>query len=168
MSGDLTGLCLYILICTSSVYWSRLGQLESNNDMELSKSSCGRAPRKRWRHWRKLLECTTSNLQRWGSNPRSLFARSSAVKCILTVYSFLVTSLTVEARKNFGKEFEENNCPTHRKWTFLLDWNFSEQLWRHRGKAITFGNTFDCRKTSKKNARYYSRDYYFKYGWVKI
>ena len=30
------------------------------------------------------------------------------------------------------KECEEKNSPTHRMWTFLLDWNFSEQLWRHR------------------------------------
>ena len=28
-------------------------------------------------------------------------------------------------------------------------------------KATTFANTFDCRKTSKKNARYYSQDHFW-------
>ena len=53
------------------------------------------------------------------------------------------------------------NSPTHRKWTFLHNWIFSEQLWRHKKKATTFVNTFNCRKTSKNNARYYSQDYYW-------
>ena len=60
-----------------------------------------------------------------------------------------------------GKECEESNSPTPRKWTFLLDWNFFEQLWRHREKAITFAHRFGSRKTSKKNTRYYSRDYFY-------
>ena len=59
-----------------------------------------------------------------------------------------------------GKDCEENNSPTHRKWTFFLDRNYSQQLWRHREKAPTFANTFNRRKTSKKNALYYSLDYF--------
>ena len=58
------------------------------------------------------------------------------------------------------KESEENNSPTHRKWTCLLDWNFFEQLWRHYIESFNLCNTLDCRKTSKKNARYYSWDYW--------
>ena len=30
------------------------------------------------------------------------------------------------------KECKEKNSPTHRMWTFFLDWNFFEQLLRHR------------------------------------
>ena len=33
-----------------------------------------------------------------------------------------------------GKECKESNSPTPRKLTFFLDWNFFEQLRRHRGK----------------------------------
>ena len=58
-----------------------------------------------------------------------------------------------------GKESEENNSPTHWKWTFPLDWNFYDQLWCQKLKAWAVTNTLNCRKTSRKNARCYSRDY---------
>ena len=105
-----------------------------------------------------------------------LFARFPTVECVLTKCSFLLTSSIVEARNKrksaalnvllpmnvvLGKEWEENNSPTHRKWTFLLDWNFCEQLWRHYIESLNLCNALNCRKTSKKNARCYSQDYYY-------
>ena len=36
-----------------------------------------------------------------------------------------------------AKECEETNSPTPRKLTFIQDWNFFEQLWRHRRKLQT-------------------------------
>ena len=52
-----------------------------------------------------------------------LFACFPTVECISTICSFLLTSLTVEARNRrerkpliiLGKGSEENNSPTHRK-----------------------------------------------------
>ena len=45
--------------------------------------------------------------------------------------------------------FWSNNSPTHRKWTFLLDWNFSEQLWRQRKKAQPLLTCSTVRKREK-------------------
>ena len=61
------------------------------------------------------------------------------------------------------RECEENNSPTQRKWTFLLDWNF---FWTTMTSWIESFNccyTFDCRNTSKKNARCYSQGYLIKH-----
>ena len=62
----------------------------------------------------------------------------------------------------FRKECEENNSPTHRKWTFLLDWNF---LWTTMTSEIEsrfLSNRFNCRKTKKMNV--YSRDYFIRWS----
>ena len=41
-------------------------------------------------------------------------------------------------------------------------------LWRHSCSEKNGRNTLDYRKTGKKNARYYSRDYFSVLSWVKI
>ena len=44
------------------------------------------------------------------------------------------------------------SSPTHRTWTFLLDWNFLEQLWRQRFlESWILSNMLDWTKMSKKN-----------------
>ena len=57
------------------------------------------------------------------------------------------------------KELEESNSPAPWKFIFLLDWNFLDQLRRHKKRKLLQVNRLDCRKTSKKNARFYSPDY---------
>ena len=46
-----------------------------------------------------------------------------------------------------AKECKESNSPTPRKLTFILDWNFFEQLWRHSRKlrSILIQSTVESR-----------------------
>ena len=45
---------------------------------------------------------------------------------------------------------------------------FSKQLWRHYIESFNLCNTLDWRKMSKKNARYYSRDYWLQFLNLKV
>ena len=56
--------------------------------------------------------------------------------------------------------FRKNNSPTHRKWTFLLNWNFFRTTITSEIESRLSSIMFDCTKTSKKNLEYYSRDYF--------
>ena len=100
------------------------------------------------------------------------FACFPTVECVPTIWkrpyeSFLLMSLTVEEKNErevamnviWVKECEESKSPTPWKFTFLLDWNFFWTTMKLQKKVTISANTFDCRKMSKKNARYYSWDY---------
>ena len=58
-----------------------------------------------------------------------------------------ILCIRLHASSKSGKRLLKYECQSYR------------QLWRHREKAITFTYIFNCRKMSKKNARYYCRNY---------
>ena len=57
------------------------------------------------------------------------------------------------------KKCEKSNSPTPWKLTFILDWNFFDQLWRQKRKLQTLVTHSTVGKWAKKNARSYSRDF---------
>ena len=61
----------------------------------------------------------------------------------------------------------QKNSSREGKFTFYgWDYNFSLSEFMTSKRKLYGQNIFDCRKTSKKNARYYSRDYSIKHVWL--
>ena len=57
------------------------------------------------------------------------------------------------------KESDESKNPTHRIWTFYLQWMFIWKWWRHKEKASNEWNKLHWVKTSKKKAKTHNGDY---------
>ena len=104
--------------------------------------------------------------------------RSRIVEPILKLIFLFVTSSLLKKKElwwgwiiiqcHFSSQIKHLNSYLHLYFSFVNQISSSiitEHYWHHK-KAIHSQYSFDCGKTTKKNARYYSQDFW-KTHWIK-